>query len=134
MTTDTRETHEPIEPLGKDTLFQLLSNARRRRLIQALDRDGPLPKNQLADRLAAIETDTVPDRVSHADRKRVYVSLHQVHLPKLTDAGVVEVDETDGTELVSPGPTFGQLDEFVGDDEGLRDLFRSVVRRTLAFG
>ena len=85
------------EALTADTIFDLLSNGRRRRLIRQLRGcEGEVAFKHLYERLAAQE---VAGRASgeatvrYRDRKRVYVSLRQTHLPRLVEAGVLEYDD-----------------------------------------
>ena len=75
-------------------ICDLLSSARRRaalRLLLARDDGDGVPLGELTDAIAAHEADVDdPDAVGDQQRKRVYVSLYQCHLPALADAGVVE--------------------------------------------
>lgn len=86
-----REGEEPF--LSDDDMFEVLYNQRRRRVIEHLrDRDGPIAVGDLAEYIATEEGDTTLDRLSSYDRKRVYVSLYQNHLPLMDDVGVVDYD------------------------------------------
>jgi hypothetical protein len=51
----------------------------------------------LAERVAAWELDLEPVELNSDQRKRVYTSLQQFHLPRLDDAGVVAFDDRAGT-------------------------------------
>ena len=51
---------------------------------------------ELAEEVAAIENDVEVDDLTYKQRKRVYVSLHQTHLPRLAEAGVVHYDKDEG--------------------------------------
>ena len=74
-----------------DTAFDLLATERRRHALYCLrEADDPVPLLELADRIAEREADSPAD-----DRERIAVSLGQVHLPKLADAGVVDFDSRD---------------------------------------
>jgi hypothetical protein len=53
--------------------------------------------------VAAWENDTEPAAVTSAERKRVYTSLQQFHLPKLDRKDVVEYDERAGEVTLSEG-------------------------------
>lgn len=85
------------EPLSRDQAFDILSNRRRRYALHYLSKevDG-VTLQSLAERIAAWENDLDPDELSKKQRKRVYVSLYQTHIPKLQDAGIVEYDEETG--------------------------------------
>lgn len=75
--------------LSIDRIHKILSNSRRRAVLDVLRERGPMDKSEVVDAVTAVETDTPPERVCGTERKRVHVSLHQCHLPKLEEAGVV---------------------------------------------
>ncbi|MFB6300698.1 MAG: hypothetical protein ABEH65_10600 [Halobacteriales archaeon] len=53
---------------------------------------GSISARQLSERIAELETgESPPPRNA---RQSAYVSLHQTHLPKLDDLGIVEYDRT----------------------------------------
>ncbi|WP_136361823.1 DUF7344 domain-containing protein [Halobellus limi] len=54
--------------------------------------DAPLDIGTLSTRIAARENDVDPAAVTHRQRKSVYTSLHQNHLPKLADTGFVAAE------------------------------------------
>lgn len=86
--------------ISLDELFDILSNSRRRHVVELLDEHGGSAEfRELTDAVARRETG-VP--VSYDERKRVYVSLRQSHLPRLADAGVVEYDPDRGTVRATP--------------------------------
>jgi hypothetical protein len=72
-----------------DIVTDILSNKRRRLAVHALT-DAPLTKETLVDRVAAHEFGDGPRSVSAEERKRVFVSLHQTHLPKLRRLDVLD--------------------------------------------
>jgi DNA-binding transcriptional ArsR family regulator len=81
--------------LSRDTIFATLSNERRRFVLHYLKRaDGPVCIRDLAEQVAAWETGTPIEALTYKQRKRVYTSLHQTHLPKLADAGVIESERS----------------------------------------
>jgi len=102
-----------------DDCFDLLSNHRRRYTLHYLQRNGDgATLGDLADQVAAWENDIETDAVSHAERKRVYTSLQQVHLPRMDEMGVVEFDDREGR--VTVGPAAEDLDvylEIVGEND-----------------
>lgn len=112
-------TEEPEPPAKTDTptldlACTLLKNDRRRRVIQylaATDPDAWHELGDLTDRLAA--TEHPADPVGSDERKAVYVSLYQTHLPKLDGAGVVVFD-SDRTK-VRAGPAFDAVHDFLTD-------------------
>jgi hypothetical protein len=84
--------------LSPDLAFDLLKNERRRRVLHYLaDADGQVTLGDLAEHIAALENDTTVQALTSTERKRVYVGLYQVHLPKMDDAGVVTFDRNRGT-------------------------------------
>lgn len=85
--------------LSLDDVFDLLSNARRRHVVELLhEHGGAMTFRELTDTVAERETGAP---VSYDERKRVYVSLRQSHLPRLADAGVVEYERDRGTVEVT---------------------------------
>jgi DNA-binding transcriptional ArsR family regulator len=96
--TSVREQTVPDESLGADVVFSLLKSSRRRRALRHLNREGgSLTLGELAEYVAADENETSVAQLTSSQRKRVYVSLYQSHLPKLDDAGVVDFDRGRGT-------------------------------------
>lgn len=85
--------HQGMDALDVDEFYDVARSARRRQVIRTLADTGPLTKGDLADRMAweryGPEYDT-------AERKRMYVSLHQTHLDVLLEAGFVVQSDRDG--------------------------------------
>ena len=82
------------DPDAVDEVAHVLSNARRRRVIEVLvDRlpssEPGIGIGELAECLA--EREYGPG-YSSQDRKRLYIGLYQVHLDALDAAGVIEWD------------------------------------------
>lgn len=77
--------------LSEGDIHDVLRNARRRLTIERLrESGGTLSVRELSEQIAADETgETPPPRNI---RQSVYVSLHQTHLPKLDDLGIVDYD------------------------------------------
>ncbi|WP_254764768.1 DUF7344 domain-containing protein [Natrinema marinum] len=85
--------------LTQAELFDVFSNARRRRAVQYLKRrGGSCDLAPLVEQVAAWENDIEPDDVTRTQRRRVYISLYQTHLPMLEDHGIVDWDP-DGHEI-----------------------------------
>ena len=75
-------------------IFDLLSNNRRRYTIHYCKReDGPVTLGDLAEHVAAWELDKEVDEITSTERKRVYTSLQQSHLPTLERANIIEFDD-----------------------------------------
>ena len=84
----------------------MLSNQRRRCVLYYLNRNpGPVPLRDLAERIAAWENDVEVAELEYKQRKRVYTSLHQTHLPKLDEAGIVDYDRDEGTVTLADRAT-----------------------------
>jgi len=81
---------ETDAPSSLDTAFALLARERRRTVLHCLGAsDGPLSLSELADRVAEREAaDSTPEGLE----REIAISLSQVHLPKLADAGVVKYE------------------------------------------
>ena len=92
-----------------DVVFSTLSNPRRRHVLHYLKRsDGPVAIGDLAEALAAWENGRSVEEVTSKERKRVYTSLYQSHLPKMHRDGVVSYDAPRG--VVELTPAAAQLD------------------------
>lgn len=92
---DTEErTDEHSGPnLPKDEIFDLMSNHRRRYTIYYCKQtEDPVSLSDLAEQVAAWEHEKDVAAVTSAERKTVYTSLQQTHLPRLDRAGVVEFE------------------------------------------
>jgi len=86
------------EDVTTDDVFELLSNHRRRYALHHLKHNGPTAElGELAEQIAAWETGQPLPEVGSDERKRVYTSLQQFHLPKLDEQGIVEFDGRSGT-------------------------------------
>jgi len=110
--------------LSYDESFDLLSNHRRRYVLYYLQENGnPATLGDLADRIAAWENDVEMEEVSYDERKRVYTSLQQVHLPRMDDLDVIEFDDREG--VVETGPAADELDIYLEVVDG-RDVPWSV--------
>lgn len=113
---------EDPNTLTQDTVYDLLSNKRRRFVISKLRRtDGAVSVNELSEAVAAWENDVEIDELTDKQIKRVYVSLYQIHIPKLDEAGLVDYDKDAGE--VELTPAVSELDSYLpeqeADDEGI---------------
>ncbi|MCT9097347.1 hypothetical protein [Haloarchaeobius sp. HME9146] len=80
------------DSITETKIHHLLSNDRRRCVIEHLKEERPwMTLRQLADDIAELEADESPAPSNLRDS--VYVSLHQSHLPKLDEAGIVDYDQ-----------------------------------------
>lgn len=103
--------------LRKDALFDLLSDGRRRYVIEHLADDGATPWEDLAVEIAASETHMRRDQVPRRRIEQVEADLRDEQLPRLVDAGVIGWEE-DGE--VRPGHSI----------EEIARLLREIDRRT----
>ncbi len=77
----------------RDEVFSLLSNQRRRYALHACKRFGtPIDLSTLSEHVAAWEYGHEIEELDADQRKRVYTSLQQSHLPAMEGAGVIEFD------------------------------------------
>lgn len=107
---------EVWSPDDLDLVYDVLSNHRRRQMLQILESEpndsATIP--DLASRIAAWEMDIDrPDAVSYDDRKSVQSTIYQHHAPKMAEAGLVEFDKR--TSRLELGDRSAHL-ELTGDD------------------
>ena len=86
------------EPLAREDVFDVLSNERRRCVLDYLKRheEQRVELRELVDHVAAWENDSKPREVDSDARKRVYTALRQSHLPKLDKTGIVNYEHQRG--------------------------------------
>lgn len=87
-----RTDRSDTETLAREDIFTILSNKRRQYVLQYLKEhdEGAVQLRDLVEYVARRENGTShPDRDA---RKAVYTSLHQSHLPKLDQHGLIEYD------------------------------------------
>jgi len=102
-----------------DELFEILANQRRRFALHYLRQrpDETVSLSALSERVAGWEHGADPETLEYAERKSVRNSLHQFHLPKLDDAGLVAYDdEESAVELLDAGGADAYL-AVAGDDD-----------------
>ncbi len=139
----TSEPTDHPDRLPKDVLFDILSVSRRREVLKYLDEnEGEATLGPLAEHVAAIENDVTVAELSADQRKRVYVALYQVHLPKMDDAGIIDYDKSRGTiELGRPArqvfpylyldPTTARDADSDSDEQTAEANWQSKVRAKL---
>ncbi|OVE85978.1 DUF7344 domain-containing protein [Natronolimnobius baerhuensis] len=122
--------------LTQAELFDVFSNARRRRAVQYLKQcGGGCDLAPLVEQVAAWENDTDPDEVTRTQRRRVYISLYQTHLPMLEDHGIVDWDP-DGhrIELLPSDEVFEPyLDRHLGSDRPWHRLYAASTVAGVGF-
>lgn len=91
--------------LDMDAMTHLLSNSRRRAVLEVLSESETADLGSIAEAIAEME--------EHSDktegRERAYIALHQCHAPKLDDHEVVDYDED--RKRVTVDENFGEVTE-----------------------
>lgn len=88
--------------LTRDDVHGILSSHRRRYTLHHLKQNGTHTElGTLSERIAAWENDIPVSQVTSVERRRVYTSLQQCHLPKLDRSEVVNYDRRAGTVELS---------------------------------
>ncbi|AUX08031.1 hypothetical protein AArcSl_0378 [Halalkaliarchaeum desulfuricum] len=106
--------------LTKDEIFGTLSNARRRYVLSELKQspEGESTIRDLSRAIAGLENDIEPEEATYAQRKRVYTSLYQSHVPQLARRGIIDFDARSGTvTLTDVATTFDVYLEVVEEKE-----------------
>lgn len=102
--------------IGFDQIFGLLKNRRRRDVLRDLASESKQSRHgELSERIAASECGKDVSKLDSKERKRVYVSLYQCHLPKMADFGAITYNKRRGT--VKRGPNFDLFEHYLPDDE-----------------
>ncbi len=102
--------------LSQDVVFDILSSPRRRYVLYYLRKtDEPVKLTDLAEQVAAWENETTPEEITEQERKRVYVSLYQTHIPRLDEVGIVEYDKDTGE--IELDEDAGHIDEYLMSSE-----------------
>lgn len=113
MVTDLAASSDP------DALLGVLSNSRRRFVLSCLEEHAtPMALADVADELATRERDAPIREIPEDDVAAIDMSLYHVHVPKLSDAGLVEYSqERDAVALAEDGdeiPAFASLPSVSG--------------------
>lgn len=102
--------------LSYDEIFGICGNGRRRLALEYLEaQGGSAPLSSLAENVAMEETETPVDRLDRSERKSVYNSLYQTHVPQLEEAGVVDYDADES--VVALGERFDEVEPYIGGDD-----------------
>lgn len=128
------------ESLSKDAVFKMLSNRRRRLVVRYLQRqpdaDESVRIRDLSEWIAAEENGVRPEDVTYKQRKRVYISLYQTHLPSLHANGIIAYDSRSGeVKLMPTARDFCRyLDVRVGRELGWAEFWVGLGAVCLALG
>lgn len=101
--------------IGIDQIFEILKNQRRRWVLRYLEaEDGEVILSDLAEEIAARENDKDISQLRSQERKRVYVGLYQVHLPKMDDMNVISFNQPRG--IIEPGENIELIRKYLPDE------------------
>ena len=105
--------------LSASEIHDVLRNDRRRLVLARLRATGALETvSDLAEHIGGVEAGESPP--PRNVRQSVYVSLHQTHLPKLDELGIVDYDPNEKT--VERAANADEVEAYLGgdsDDDGL---------------
>lgn len=114
-----------IDRLVLDEALEVIRNPRRRAVLDALRQVEEAELSTLAEAVATREYGTT---YTTEERKRVYVSLYQVHIPKLDDYAVVVFEDTDSP--VRRGARFEEAVDYVdANEDGFRENPGGLIAR-----
>jgi hypothetical protein len=102
-----------------DAVIDAIAKDRRRILLDVLDDEGG---GTFSEVVARVSEEIYGTDYSSKERKRVYVSLYQNHVPRLGETGVVVFEGTGDDDRIYPGPTFPET------KDALDSLRRSLDR------
>lgn len=99
--------------IDDDTLYEVLSDSRRRFVLACLDEYAtPMALSDIADELAVREHGAPITEIEAEEVKSVYVSLYHVHVPKMEDAGLIEYSqEQDAVVLTESADELPELND-----------------------
>lgn len=112
-----RDAEQPTTDL--DEILSALSKERRRVLLDVLDDGGG---GTFAEVVARVSEEIYGEDYDRKERKRVYVSLYQNHVPRLAENGIVVFEGTGDDDRIYTGPAFPETKDAL---DGLR---RSLER------
>lgn len=85
-------------PRDIDSLFACLANHRRRLLLEGLsERSGPVVVEELVQHIVEREDEATADTGGNDQLSEITIALFHNHLPKLQEAGVIDVDHETNT-------------------------------------
>lgn len=111
-TTLSRKPSRTDVSLSQETIYDVLSNRRRRYAVHALKHaDEEVDLTELSRRITAWEVGVDPDEVEYQDRRLVYSTLKGTHLPMLDEHDLIDYD--DEANVVEPLPSLDEFDVYV---------------------
>lgn len=104
-----------------DTVYVILADADRRTVLQyLLTRRDRVPVSRVAAEIAALDCGRSSDAVTAAQQHEAFLELQHVHLPMLSESGVVEWDRDEDDIAVTP--ILELLSDALPDPTGLFDV------------
>lgn len=101
-----------IRSLSLNTLFQLLSNHRRRIVLaDLLAHESKLTVNDLTEEIVVQEQDAPVTEVPSEVLTRTRIALHHNHIPKLDETPLIEYDRE--RNIVEPTEQLEELEPFL---------------------
>lgn len=92
-----------LSDLSSQQLYSVIGDRRRRYTVHYLkQQDSEVSVRDLSEQVAAWENGKSTAELTSKERKRVYISLYQSHLPTLDEEGIVVYDEDRKTVELSP--------------------------------
>lgn len=101
--------------ISQDTVFDVLGDGMRRRLLGCLaEHGGSISLPDAAQRVTAAACGDPIAELNPEEVRRIYLELYHTHVPKLVEAGVVHYSQVDDQiELTEVGEAvIGSLDRF----------------------
>lgn len=99
-------------PVEIDTVFEMLKNHRRRYVLRYLImEDGRATMDELVEQIAAWELSKPIETITTQERKRVYISLYQTHLPRMDDVSAISYNKENG--VITQGKYFDFFREYL---------------------
>lgn len=112
---------------ARNDVFDALAHRRRRTVLRILDRVTRARTEELATHLVADETGAALMDVTRAEVEPVLLDLQHVHLPALTNAGLVAREDETVARTQHPSLRDPKIDEMIDTDApGWDDVLRSL--------
>jgi hypothetical protein len=103
MSSDVDTELSSLSPSERSRIYDVFSDLRRRYVVAYVSDAGrPVSREELSDALASRNASERADAVTELTRDDAAISLHHIHLPKLTAAGIVE-ESAEGVSLTEFG-------------------------------
>lgn len=92
------------DEIDLSTIYGLLSHSKRRALLHALDsNENSMTMADAAEEVVRLNSDTPNGEIAPSKVEKCSISLYHRHVPKLTDNGVVTIDEGETLSLTEKG-------------------------------